>query len=118
MHWKEFPRRAPPRLWSAASILEPAAIIKKMAGGARRNDDRQFPGFAIERVVAAVGPIVPRNLRITDLCRIGIYCPLTIIDFDLPGGTAGRIGAGDRDLVPVRSEERRVGKECRSGWWA
>src|SRR5439155_8517826 len=32
---------------------------------------------------------------------------------------AGVVGGADRaDVEGQRSEERRVGKECRSGWWA
>src|SRR5207249_5720965 len=31
-----------------------------------------------------------------------------------PGGAGGR--AGGRRTVSLRSEERRVGEECRSGW--
>src|SRR5688500_19520245 len=33
---------------------------------------------------------------------------------------AGGIGKGEeiREVEPARSEERRVGKECRSRWWA
>src|SRR5437762_12972280 len=43
-----------------------------------------------------------------------------------PAGSFGKTGkrahvldrAGLRVNVPGRSEERRVGKECRCGWWA
>ena len=34
---------------------------------------------------------------------------------DLPRATASFVGVGS-DEVEVRSEERRVGKECRSRW--
>src|SRR5690348_17912776 len=33
------------------------------------------------------------------------------------GGAAEDTGRLDRDIEHSRSEERRVGKECRSRWW-
>ena len=35
-----------------------------------------------------------------------------------PGATLIRYGVGYDNIDVVRSEERRVGKECRSRWWA
>ena len=42
------------------------------------------------------------------------------INFSVEGGSAlgllGRNGAGKTTTIRIRSEERRVGKECRSRW--
>src|SRR5688572_31797641 len=32
-------------------------------------------------------------------------------------GTSRQFGGVPRETGPQRSEERRVGKECRAGWW-
>jgi len=106
--------------WSAASIPQPAAMIEEMAGSARRNDYRQFPGFAVKRVVAAVRLIVPRNLVVANACRIRIHGAPIIVDFNLPAGTAGRIGAGDHSLAVLRltvsSENGHAGRQSSDPW--
>ena len=72
------------------SFLQLAMIIEEIAAGARCDDDRQIAGFAIERVVAAVGGIVPRDLA--SLMRAGLESTvaLIVVDPDLPARAAGQ----------------------------
>ncbi len=90
---------AEPRSGIAAAILKPATMIDEIAAGARCDDYRQFLRFAVERVVAAVGCVVPRNLRVADAGRVGIHRTLVVVDLDLPIRAAREVGAGDRGLA-------------------
>lgn len=76
-------------------------MMEEIATGARRDDDRQFPGFSIKRVIAAVGRVAPGNLRLTDAGRIGIGRRAVIVDPYLPSRSARRIGTGDGGLSVV-----------------
>src|SRR5260221_306748 len=55
------------------SVLQSATMIEEIAAGARCNHYSEFLGFAVERVVAAVRRVVPRNLGVADAGRIGIH---------------------------------------------
>src|SRR2546427_2077102 len=47
----------------------------------------------------------------------GAAAPAALLQpFGVPAGPAARVGAGVRRGAVARSEERRVGKECRSRW--
>src|SRR5258708_567094 len=93
-----------------ASVLQSATMIEEIAAGARRDHYREFLGFAVERVVAAVRRVVPRNLGVADAGRIGIHRASVVIDLDLPIRTAGHIGAGDRGLAALRFSAGRGGR--------
>src|SRR5690348_36366 len=56
-------------------------------------------GSEVERVVAAVLWIEPGNLCSADVGTIGVNRGFTIVDHNLPGGAAHRIGAGKRRLA-------------------
>src|SRR5438874_12922647 len=47
--------------------------------------------------------------RFETLPRLEVFAPEAAGD--------DRLGPGVENLLAGRSEERRVGKECRSGWW-
>src|SRR5258708_19745823 len=91
---------AEPRSGIAASILKPATMIDEIAAGARCDDHRQFLRFAVERVVAAVGCVVPRNLRVADAGRVGIHRTLVVVDLDLPIRAAREVGPRTRGPPP------------------
>ena len=71
-------------------------VIEEIAARARREDYRKFPGLSVKRVVAAVGCVAPRNLRVADAGWIGIHGASVVVDRDLPIRAAGRVGAGRR----------------------
>src|SRR5437763_14979006 len=50
-------------------------------------------------------------------CALPIYGAAGVLDLQLPGHRAGRRQRQERRQIDARSEERRVGKECRSRWW-
>src|SRR5262249_46709816 len=77
-------------------------MMQEIPPGARRDDDRKFPGRAIKGVVAAIGRVVPRNLRIADAGWIRIGRPVAVVDPDLPGRTTCKVAAGDRGLAARR----------------
>src|SRR5690242_21377885 len=52
--------------------------------------------------------------RFAQLVRMAVHCHLVFLHAFEEGGLRLRGGAIDF----VRSEERRVGKECRCRWWA
>src|SRR6266436_2338010 len=94
---------APPRFFGiTASILQPAPMIEEIAAGARGHDHRKFLGFAVKRVVPAIGRLVPRNLGVADAGRIGIDRSFVVVDPHLPIRTTGNIGAGNRGLAARR----------------
>src|SRR5437879_9026868 len=56
------------------------------------------------------------------ICEVDVGLELLRLQFDRPtqlllGGPELSVAAAHGAPVDVRSEERRVGKECRSGWW-
>src|SRR5439155_7815050 len=58
-----------------------------------------------------------RQHQITDaLEQLVVACGDTLT-FCRPRGDVFQLCAQQRRMQPVRSEERRVGKECRSRWW-
>src|SRR5207249_8533083 len=61
-----------------------------------------------------------RNVTGVQTCALPIFSP-PLIPRDTPGSRSARPSGGrghrtSRAHVPCRSEERRVGKECRSRW--
>lgn len=69
--------------------------MNEVAAGARGNDHGEISGAAIERVVAAIGGIVPGNGAAADPRRIRIHGTGVKVDSDLPAGTTHRIGANE-----------------------
>src|SRR5207248_8858707 len=61
-----------------------------------------------------------RTVTGVQTCALPIFLDLRSADLPEPR-LEGRVVQGlsqpSRDVVPDRSEERRVGKECRSRWW-
>ena len=92
---------------SRPQFLQLATMIEERAAGARREDHRKSPGFAVKRVVAAVARVAPRNLRVADAGRIGIHGSLVVVDPDLPVRAAGHIGAGHRGRAMLRCSADR-----------
>ena len=67
--------------------------MNEVAAGARGNDHGEISGAAIQRIVAAIGGVVPGNRAGADARRIRIHGTRLKVDLDLPAGTACQIGA-------------------------
>src|SRR6266513_5076675 len=69
-------------------------------------------GHCVDFFFQAEDGIRDRNVTGVQTCALPILAPSR--KFTLPVGAPGLAGPGA--TVAVRSEERRVGKECRSRW--
>jgi hypothetical protein len=83
-------------------FLQTATSMSKIAPGTRRDTYREIAGFAVKRVVAAVGWIEPRNLRSSDARSVGINSGFIEIDRNLPRRAAEEVSAHDRALASGR----------------
>ena len=63
--------------------------------------------------------VIRRNGKVTTFDASKIAVAMTKAFLAVEGGSAAASGTGSvaRALSKTRSEERRVGKECRSRWW-
>src|SRR5690349_22972502 len=86
----------------------------------RRRHTRSLRDWSSDVCSSDLVPVLPRGV-VTDLGdegrdagALGAGQALDAVPIGSDGddlGTVGRVGAG------IRSEERRVGKECRCRWW-
>src|SRR5690554_356022 len=92
----------PPALTQYANVLVNAAVVRQTVGG------REFE----------ISNPLPAQIRVVEsefLAELnGDADTADSTWFLLPEG--GRTGNGRRTIIETRSEERRVGKECRSRW--
>ena len=99
-------------------FLRTATTMSKIAPRARRNTYRKIAGFAVELVVAAVLGIEPGDLGLFDIGRIGIDGGFTVIDHNLPGRAAHRIGTGERahTLLRVTVDRKNSQTSCEASY--
>src|SRR5690554_7943298 len=72
---------------------------------------RQFPGWPLLKAHTLTGQRVPNHLRVGGH---GVGGSRLVLVEDAQGGHGRTLMVSSSHS---RSEERRVGKECRSGWW-
>src|SRR5256884_7887017 len=104
----------PPAIWAAAANYKAhQAEMREKMGSSDRSDlskDELMAEFFLKPASSIIGPggtvILPRISKDVDF-----ECELCAVI----GKTARHVSEGEA-LDHVRSEERRVGKECRSRW--
>ena len=72
-----------------------AMVVQEVPAGAGRHDDRQLTRATIQRVATASLASCQEFRAAPISGRIGVDGRPVIVDADLPGRAAGRIGAGD-----------------------
>src|SRR5450432_762476 len=97
--------------------------LASKGGRPRQVDTRSF--FFVCNFAASMGQVLfffflaevgIRALIVTGVQTCALPICLTKLTSSLTDGTAQAIEAVDRRISNVRSEERRVGKACRSRW--
>src|SRR3712207_7774701 len=83
----------------------------------RRRHTRYWRDWSSDVCSSDLGPVRGASLRgHRQPVRGGGELPGTPLQHGADGLPGGTLFDGEQDLVRQRSEERRVGKECRSRW--
>src|SRR5438034_10844194 len=102
------------------------AILPHPRGGDWLDDEiAGFRRMGVDIVVSALEKAEEALLELTQERELCQAQGIEFISFPIPDGTApvsekpvGELVRLLETRLAARSEERRVGKECRSGWWA
>src|SRR5438309_1653238 len=93
--------------WTPESVRDASARAREALARGTTYEPKAFTAHEWETVRVLVDLIIPKDERSGSATEAGVP---EFMDFML---------GDDPELqTPVRSEERRVGKECRSGWAA